>query len=345
MIEVKTCARLHLGLLDTSGEQGRLYGSIGLAVNRPRLLLRAETAPSLVVEGLETGRVTIYARRFIDHFGLSTGAHLNLLASIPAHVGLGSGTQIALAVGTALARLAGLPVSTEEIALAAGRGVRSGIGIAAFQHGGFILDGGHGVSNLPDAARSAEKAGNKRVPPILVRHPVPKEWHFVTAIPGTGQGISGEKEDKAFSRLPESSPEIAEKVSWLILMKMLPAVVENDIAGFGQAMTRIQQIVGDCFASVQGGRFSNPISGKLIGFLLEKGAAGAGQSSWGPAVYGLVLGKGPARQLMRDVRIFLTDLGGGDVFCVQPQNRGAIIKDSGERVAVSEGAPLVARGN
>ena len=153
MIQVRTCARLHLGLLDNNGEHGRLYGSIGLAVNRPYLVLTAEKSESLIVEGMETERVSIYARRFKDRYGLTAGAHLNLMTSIPAHVGLGSGTQIALAVGTALARLAGLDLSTEEIALAGGRGVRSGIGIAAFQHGGFVLDGGIVFYKAPGVRR------------------------------------------------------------------------------------------------------------------------------------------------------------------------------------------------
>ena len=122
MIEVRTCARLHLGLLDNSGKHGRLYGSIGLAVDHPNLVLRAEKSESLVIEGMETDRVSIYAQRFIGCYGLPAGAYLNLLASIPAHVGLGSGTQIALAVGAALTRLAGLHLSMEEIALAGGGG-------------------------------------------------------------------------------------------------------------------------------------------------------------------------------------------------------------------------------
>ena len=79
---------------------------------------------------------------------------LNLVHSIPAHVGLGSGTQLGLAVGAALARLAGLQLSTDEIALAVGRGLHSGIGIATFQHGGFVLDGGRRIiSELPDSAQ------------------------------------------------------------------------------------------------------------------------------------------------------------------------------------------------
>ena len=87
MIEVRTCARLHLGLLDNNGEHGRVYGSIGLAVNRPHLVLRAEASDRLHIDGLETARVTACARRFIDRYGLSGGVHLTLSPGIPAHIG------------------------------------------------------------------------------------------------------------------------------------------------------------------------------------------------------------------------------------------------------------------
>jgi beta-ribofuranosylaminobenzene 5'-phosphate synthase len=271
--------------------------------------------------------VTAYAKRFIQRYGAPAGARLNLCAGIPAHVGLGSGTQIALAVGTALARLAGIRLNIEEIALAAGRGVRSGIGITTFQHGGFVLDGGHRISSGSSSGTQGRQPEQNRVPPILFQHPVPKDWYFVTVILGVGQGISGERENSAFSRLPEAAPEVAERISRLLLMQMLPALIENDIATFGQALTGIQQMVGDCFAAVQGGRYSNPLSEKLIAFLLKRGAVGAGQSSWGPAVYGLIEGKERARQLKKEVQVFLKESGGGQAFCVQPQNRGAIVKE------------------
>lgn len=330
MIEVRTCARLHLGLLDNNGGQGRLYGSIGLAVNHPNLVLRAEAADRLLVEGLETGRVAAYAQRFIHHYGLPAGAHLSILTSIPAHVGLGSGTQLALAVGAALARLADLRLSAQEIALTMGRGVHSGIGIATFQHGGFVLDGGHSIlSKLPGSSMvngQSRQIEKNKVPPVLFQHPVPRDWYFVTVIPETDQRVSGEREDSMFLQLAEAPRSLVEKISWLLLMKMLPALVEKDVANFGQALTGIQRMVGDCFASVQGGRFANPISEKLIDFMLDRGAAGAGQSSWGPAVYGLVEGKARAEQLVQEVRIFLAGLGNGQAFCVRPKNRGAQVR-------------------
>jgi beta-RFAP synthase len=338
MIEVKTYARLHLGLLDNNGEQGRLYGSIGLAVSHPHLLLRANAADRLIAEGPGKERITTFAQRFIDCYGLKTGAHLNLLAGIPPHVGLGSGTQLALAIGTALARLAGLHLSIQDIALAVGRGVHSGIGISTFRHGGFVLDGGHRIVSGPNDAFAADRPTREveknHIPPVLFRHSMPKDWIFVTVIPATRPGFNGEKENNAFQQLPQAPASLVEKISRALLIRMLPALVEKDIENFGRALTDIQCMVGDCFAAVQGGRFANPVSEKVVDFLVNKGAAGIGQSSWGPTVYGLVKGKAKARLLAFETQVFLGSLGGGRVFCVQPQNRGAQVREISRQSAV-----------
>ena len=329
MIEVRTCARLHLGLLDNNGELGRLYGSVGLAVDRPKLVLRAAKAKALRVEGLERRRVATYARRFMRRYGFPSGADLNLTSHIPAHVGLGSGTQLALAVGAALARLSGSRLSVREIALAVGRGAHSGIGISTFQHGGFVLDGGHRV--LSGTVGSGSKTGLSRtaeknhVPPVLFHHAVPRNWFFVIVIPRTPKGLNGKKEDNAFIKLPQAPSELVEKISRELLIRMLPALVEKDIVNFGKALTGIQCMVGDCFASIQGGRFANPVSEKTVDFMMDHGAAGIGQSSWGPTVYGLIRGKDEAQKLLKQTQAYLDTLGGGEAFLVRPQNRGARI--------------------
>jgi beta-ribofuranosylaminobenzene 5'-phosphate synthase len=321
MIEVHSNARLHLGLLDNNGDLGRLYGSIGLAVDRPKLVLRARNARTLMADGDDRERVLLYARRFIKEFGFPGGAYLSLEKSIPAHVGLGSGTQVALAVGAALAALFNRRVGTEEIALAAGRGAHSGIGISTFQYGGFVLDGGR--RTVSGASRNRIKDG---VPPLLFKQSVPRNWHFVVAIPNTDAGLSGRKEIQAFSKLPRAPVALVEKISRVLLIQMMPALVEKDIAAFGQAMTRIQLMVGDCFSTIQGGRFANPVSERLVEYMLARGAAGIGQSSWGPTVYGLVEGKERAQKLLQDVESELKALGGGEAFPVRACNRGARIK-------------------
>ena len=100
---------------------------------------------------------------------------------------------------------------------------------------------------------------------------------------------------QAFARLAPT-PEYSAAIAQLVLTSLLPALVERDVEEFGAALTRVQQLVGDSFAAVQGGRFHPRASG-LVDALLEAGAAGAGQSSWGPAVYGLVGSEAAAREL------------------------------------------------
>ncbi len=331
-IVVRTPARLHLGILDTNGNLGRLYGSIGVAIERPNVVLEAEPADQLIVQGFETERVAIFARRFLDHYTLPRGARLCLKARIPPHVGLGSGTQLALAVGTALARLNGVELGVAEIAVATGRGAHSGIGIAAFEHGGFVLDGGRRVSRddhaVPGTERWLLRDMGKCVPPVLFCLPFPEDWHFVVVVPEMEAGLSGEIEKRAFRILPPAPEPLVEKISRLLLMRMLPALVERDIISFGSALTEVQRLVGESFASVQGSRYAHALLEQLIGYLLESEAAGAGQSSWGPTVYALVEGRDQALSLERKARQYLESHGGGQTFCARADNRGARIKQT-----------------
>jgi beta-ribofuranosylaminobenzene 5'-phosphate synthase len=316
-VTIRTPARLHLGLLDMNGGLGRLYGSIGVAIERPNIVLEADLQKAgegngLGVEGLDRERVTTYANHFLERYSLPGKVRLNLRSSIPAHVGLGSGTQLALAVGTALAQLGDLQLSVTELSLLMKRGVHSGIGIATFQHGGFVVDGGHPVDDSHEA-----------VPPVLFRHPVPEDWFFVVAIPKARPGLSGDIEQSAFQALPPAPAHLAEKICRQLVMKMLPALVESDIVRFGQALTQIQQLVGDSFTAVQGGQFANTVSGQIIAHMLEQGAQGAGQSSWGPTVYALVRGERQARLLEGEIREFLEANGGGDIFYTRADSQGA----------------------
>jgi beta-RFAP synthase len=272
----------------------------------------ASDGNDLVVEGLERERVTAFANHFLERYPLPGKVRLNLRSSIPAHVGLGSGTQLALAVGSALAQLGGLKLSATELSLLMKRGVHSGIGIATFQHGGFVVDGGHSIDDSHQA-----------IPPVLFRHPVPEDWFFVVAIPKARPGLSGDIEQSAFQTLPPAPAHLVEKICRLLVMKMLPALVEDDVAHFGQALTQVQQLVGDGFAAVQGGQFANTLSGQIIEHMLEQGALGAGPSSWGPAVYALALGERQARLLESEIQAFLEANGGGDVFHTRADGQGA----------------------
>jgi beta-RFAP synthase len=194
--------------------------------------------------------------------------------TIPTHAGLGSGTQLALAVARALAELYGLSTDAATLARAVGRGHRSAIGTWTFALGGFVLEGG----------RRPEATG---VAPLLARLPMPEAWRCVIAVPEGKPGLAGDEEAAAFARLPAPHAHAVEHVAHLVLMRLLPALAEADLGEFGAALSEVQRITGGWFAAAQGGEFAPGRSAELVARLREWGATGVGQSSWGPAVYGL----------------------------------------------------------
>jgi beta-ribofuranosylaminobenzene 5'-phosphate synthase len=143
-------------------------------------------------------------------------------------------------------------------------------------------------------------------------------------VPEAEPGLSGAAEVQAFGRLVPS-PERSAAIAQLVLTSLLPALVEHELEEFGGALTRVQQLVGDAFAPVQQGRF-HPRAGELVEALLRGGAAGAGQSSWGPAVYGVVGSEEAGRELARRMAEMVG--GEGSVELVAVDNRGARVERS-----------------
>ncbi len=124
----------------------------------------------------------------------------------------------------------------------------------------------------------------------------------MVAVPDAASGLSGTDEAAAFDRLPAPQDREVEQVAHLVLMMLLPAVADGDIDAFGAALTQIQEITGRWFAPVQGGTFAPGPSEALVRRMREWGASGVGQSSWGPAVYGIVSGAAAGTRLADQVR-------------------------------------------
>jgi len=305
-VRVEAPARLHMGMLDASGDGPRRFGGLGVAVSRPAVVVEASTSDELTVEGPDAERALAVAQRCRDALDLGTGARVRVLEAIPAHAGLGSGTKLALAVAAALSALAGQSPEPAAMARTVGRGARSAVGLWTFALGGFVVEGG-------------VDRGSAQPAPLLTRHAMPDEWRCVLAIPAAEPGLSGGSEEAAFADLrpdPARSAEIAQ----LVLTALLPALVERDLVEFGAALSRVQRLVGDSFAPAQGGTF-HPQSGPLVDALLRLGARGAGQSSWGPAVYGLVGSEEHGRVVARALE---AEVGaGGRVEVVRFDNQGS----------------------
>lgn len=281
---VRAPARLHLGFLDLSGALGRTYGSIGLALDAPATEIRVSPADRNDATGPESDRARKIVERATEALGAKAHYRVEIVSALPAHAGLGSGTQLALAVASAIARLEGLVVSSDRLAEIGGRGARSAIGMAAFESGGFIIDGGRGILDRP--------------PPVLVRCDFPAAWRAILILDPNARGAHGKGEAAAFGALPPFPDAKAGELCRLVLMQLLPGIKENDIAAFGAALTRIQEIVGAHFASAQGGSaWTSPAVGRMAKLLERRGAVGIGQTSWGPTGFAFIPSESAAQRL------------------------------------------------
>lgn len=313
MLKLTTPSRLHLTLIDMNASIGRVDGGIGLTLDKPVISIKAEKSDTFEITGNSE-----HIERMRNSAALllpeGEGIHISIEKDYPSHVGLGSGTQAALAAVMAVNKIYNLGLSAYELAMKVGRGGTSGIGVAAFEKGGFILDGGHKFSEkkafLPSAASRLPPA------PVLLRKDFP-DWGILVAIPEQ-KGASSKKEVNIFKKKCPIPLLEVEKLSHIILMQMLPALAEEDIVTFGKSINSIQES-GFKKREVE----LQPVSRELMQALRDGGAYGAGMSSFGPTVY--AFGE-DAENLGKIAREFLGKK--GKVFITKARNKGARIANS-----------------
>jgi beta-ribofuranosylaminobenzene 5'-phosphate synthase len=320
-VRVSAGARLHFGFCNLSLAHERLYGSVGVALERPRVIVEAE--PSTTV-GCDDPLAREYAREAVDLLDLP-GATVSVEQSLPRHVGLGSGTQLALAVLNAVAAAHDRPVDVRRLAPDLGRGGRSGVGVAAFESGGFVLDAGHPTARFTTDRPSA---GEWTVPAVAARHEVPEDWRFVLVLPDADPGRSEAAEDESMrSVIERADPDTSDRIAGVVARRLLPAAATGAVERFGAAAAEIGRLNGAWYADEQGGVYRPPV-GELVAALADDSAVyGAGQSSWGPAVYGVTDADTASEAAIagRDA-LAAADLD-GDVLVVRGRNRGADVED------------------
>ena len=288
-VQVATTARLHLGFLDLNGGLGRRFGSIGLSIDAFETSVKIVAGGKFQTLGYERERSAALALRVVERLGLDPSGTLTVASAIPAHSGLGSGTQLALAIASGLRRLHGLGVDAVEDARILHRGRRSGAGAALFERGGLVLDVGRGP--------------HTDVPPVVTHLSFPEGWRIVLIIDPAVEGVHGDDERRAFAQLPPLAAECAGEICRRTLMQILPGVAERDLDAFGEGVAAIQAMLGDHFAPAQGGgRFTSAAVGRVAERLRAHGARGVGQSSWGPTAFAFAADPGEAEFLASRAR-------------------------------------------
>jgi beta-RFAP synthase len=324
-ISIHSTARLHMGFFDLHGGLGRKFGSIGLSLTAPSIELSATSADKLLVTGLASDRAENIAKNIITQLNLSSAVNLNIKQDIPEHAGLGSGTQFALAIGSAISKLHGLNLTTPQIAELTGRGGRSGIGISAFDLGGLLIDGGR-VSNYTQSSTN-NLALNNNVPPLLARYDFPEDWRILLILDNKQPGIHGEQELAAFKSLPVFPENLAAHLCRTVLMQGMPAIVERDLTAFGKCVSELQMHVGDYFAPAQGGRYASKHVGEVLLHLEKLGLACFGQSSWGPTGFAVFENAELAHKYMLELKMTFTEPNLTFTMC-SANNRGAKVVES-----------------
>ncbi|WP_435076704.1 beta-ribofuranosylaminobenzene 5'-phosphate synthase family protein [Halococcus sp. AFM35] len=318
--QVTACGRIHFGFQNLSLARERLYGGLGVSLHEPRVRIEASPADELRCDDPNASEYAAHALDLLDLPGIDLTVHERL----PAHVGLGSGTRLALATLAAVARAHDREPRVMERAPQLGRGGRSGVGCATFESGGFVVDAGHPAERF---TTQPPAAGEWEVPKPVARHALADSWQFVVAIPNIGPGRSDDHEDRSIERVVEhADPAVADDIARIVAQRLLPAVAEDDWHEFGDAIAAVSRLNGAWYADEQGGVYRPPL-GELIDVLERSPAvAGAGQSSWGPAVYGLTdderadTARTAAREALSAVGV------DGDVMVCAPDNEGARIE-------------------
>jgi beta-ribofuranosylaminobenzene 5'-phosphate synthase len=319
-VVIQTPSRLHLTLTDLTGSSGRVDGGVGVSLDEPNILLEAERCEDLQAVGENADRALAAARAVQEHLNLG-GARFSIRSGYRMHVGLGGGTQIGIAAGKALCELYHQPLSVREIARIIHRGGTSGIGTAAFETGGFLIDGGHSYGPGKDKMSFSPSAacGGVRPASVTMRHDFPRDWKIILALPEVDAGAHGKREVDIFREYCPLPVAEVHELCYQILVRMVPSIVEESLDDFAAAVNRVQEIG---FKKIEV-MLQHPVVHRLMAEMREAGAACAGLSSFGPAVYAITDTQGrdieaAAREAMRDV--------GGEVLVTRARNEGARVR-------------------
>lgn len=359
-VRIRTPARLHLGMVSFGVPGERAFGGVGVMIDRPGVHLTITRTPvagqaaaaagaaRITGAGPQAERAVFFAESCAAAWGLAAAACRIESIAVPAgHAGLGSGTQLALAVAAGMQALFGAAraevseprrfTAAEAVMLAraVGRGRRSCVGVYGFSGGGLVVEGGR----LVPAEGSTDDA-HRGFSPLLARVTLPPEWRCVVFGLRDVVGLHGDAEKQAFATLPPVPRDVSAELARIALVSLLPAAVDGHFAEFAEAVFAYGRLAGKPFEQASAALPYASSTSRLIDTLRGWGVRGCGQSSWGPTVLACCRSQGEADALVS--QFATTDLAGRyDAAVARFDTAGAVLttEDAAADQARATGSP------
>ena len=274
-VEIVTGSRLHFGLICGTLQTGWRFGGVGVMLRQPswRITMnQSRTSVDQISASSETrGRVAEFLQKIRMTLPMPA-VNVAVKSEVPFHTGLGSGTQLGLAIAAAV-KLVSHQRDVHnpfELAELAQRAERSAIGTVGFRDGGFLID--HGLPDTPSETRN------------IRRIVVPEAWRFVLVRPMSAQGLCGDQERSFFNQRAIMSESLVVSLVRQIGDFLVPSIQDEKFESFSVSLEDFGDAVGRFYAAEQGDIFAHPGVRKLVAMLRAAGIRGAAQSSWGPGI-------------------------------------------------------------
>ncbi|MCA9010612.1 MAG: hypothetical protein KDB01_12750 [Planctomycetaceae bacterium] len=274
-IEIVTGSRLHFGLICSRPAARWRFGGIGVMLRQPAWRLRVTpiNGDTDLIEATSIARLRVreFLHRIRSHQQVPS-LRLQVFEETSFHSGLGSGTQLSLALSAAAELLTRRRLEEDPFQLArmADRAERSAIGTVGFFKGGFLID--HGAVADGTLIRQVD---------CLT---FPADWRFVLVHPADAQGLSGEREQTFFRQQASMPATLVDSLEQQILQHIAPSIRERRFDVFANSLENYGRMVGTFYSAEQGGVFAHPSITQLVEQLQTHGVIGMAQSSWGPLI-------------------------------------------------------------
>ena len=280
-IKLTAPSRLHFGLLPPGSDQRSRRGGLGVMIQEPCLLLHGVPSKKWTVTGpfqqlIDRIAAQLLGKKERDALAL----HIHVDQAPSAHVGYGTGTQVAMATAALLeAWIGGVNSHGEAPPNVLDRGSRSLVGSVGFAQGGLIYDSGIEKFMSPATECQAEVAGVRC-------YAIPVAWRWLTISADGLKGLSGESEATAFASVI-ADEDSRHRVMRFVENELLRRLIDNDFDGFSACLYEYGIRCGELFRQHQSGIFSSKRMSEVVTKIRGSGVCGVGQSSWGPTVFAL----------------------------------------------------------